>query len=89
MADPVVVACPANQWTKVASSVTTGQIHVMSKDPNIYLQTYRDAGEVAPTDKSDAVPAFVAGCPATISSLAGIDIYIFPVGAAGSVRVDL
>ena len=86
MADPAIKACPADQWTKVATNVTTGIIHITETAPNVYLQTYRDTGEAAPTDKDDAVPF---DTPLLISSSAGIDVYIQPVSKAGEVRVDL
>lgn len=86
MADPVVVPCPADAWTKVATNVQTGVVHVTAVKPNVYLQTYRETGEAAPTNKADAVPFTT---PLTISASTGIDVYVQPVGAAGSVRVDL
>lgn len=86
MADPVVVACPADVWTKVATDVLTGVVHIRSNGPRLYLQTYRDTGETAPTSKADAVPFDE---PLIISDSAGIDVYVQPVKKAGSVRVDL
>lgn len=86
MADPVVVPCPADAWTKVATDVLTGVVHIRSNTPSLYLQTYRGTGEAAPTAKDDAVP-FTE--PLIISASAGIDVYVQPLDAAGSVRVDL
>ena len=86
MADPVVVACPADAWTKVATGVTTGVVHILDTTPNVYLQTYRASTNPAPANKADAVPF---NTPLQISAAAIIDVYIQPVGRAGSVRVDL
>jgi len=88
MANPVTVACPAGQWTKVATNQTSGLVHIMNIEPDAYYQTYRDTGGAAPTDLSDAV-VFGKTAPLAISASAGIDVYIWCVGAAGKVRVDL
>ena len=89
MANPEVIPCPKDDWTKIATNVTTGQVHKLLKDPGIYLFTYRDTGDAAPTDLSDAVPLFDEGNQVQISNISGIDIYVYTKGAAGSVRVDL
>ena len=86
MADPIVVPCLADVWTKVATDQTSGVVHILSSKPNVYLQTYRDTGEAAPTGKTGAVQF---DSPLCISSSLGIDVYVQPVSAAGSVRVDL
>ena len=89
-ADPVFVDCPEGAWTKVADGATVGQLHKVSDDPSNYLQTYRLAGEAAPTLIADGVPAFPDnGRSDPISSDAAIDVYIWPQTAAGRVRVDL
>ena len=86
MADPVITACPVDVWTKVATNVTTGFVHILKTDPDRYLQTYRDTGAAAPANNDGAVPF---DTPLPISASAGIDVYIQPVGKLGSVRVDL
>jgi len=86
MADPVIEACPAGEWTAVATNQTTGVIHILKTDPDKYLQTYRDTGEAAPTLIGEGVP-FEGSLQ--ISAAAGIDVYIWPIGKAGNVRVDL
>lgn len=87
MADPVIVACPADAWTKVATNVTSGQVHIKNYNPANYLQTYRDTGGTAPTDPEEGVQ--VSGQSIPIAATAGIDVYIMAQGAVGSVRVDL
>lgn len=85
-ADPVVVTCPAETWTEVATNVLAGVVHILDFSPDKYLQTYRLAASGPPADLSDAVPFET---PLQISADAGIDVYIYPRGQAGSVRVDL
>ena len=87
MADPEVIKCDADAWTKVATDVTTGNIWILNTSPDAYLQTYRDTGEDAPSDNSDAVSVSDRSIP--IAAEAGIDVYIKAVGKDGQVRVDL
>jgi len=90
MADPAVVPCPADEWTKVATNVVQGLVTRLNSSPSVYKQTYRDTGGAAPTVLGiDAIPIFAEGISVPISATAGIDVYIYPVGAAGSVRVDV
>lgn len=86
MANPVVVQCAADTWVKVATNVNTGIIHIVSRRPNVYFQTYRDTGEVAPTTLEGAI-SFKT--PLLISSSIEIDVYIHARKKNGSVRVDL
>lgn len=90
MANPVFVDCPAGVWTKVATNITTGQIHKVDVTPQEYLHTYKQTGDAAPTDRSEGVRIFIgANISEIISHNTGIDIYIFPVLSAGRIRVDL
>ena len=89
MADPAIIACPKDVWTKVVTNKTTGMIHILKTDPNSYAWTYRDTGEAPPAlpaTKPEAVPFNPA---LQISAAAGIDVYVIPDGKDGSVRVDL
>lgn len=87
--DPTFVDLPADTWTKVASGVVAGVLHRVSTRPNVYLQTTRDAGGVAPTLRTEGVKVFVGEDAAEISAGSQKDIYLYPVGVAGRVRVDL
>lgn len=87
MANPVIVACPANAWTKAATNVQVGNIWLMNTDPGAYLQTYRLTGEAAPTEKSEGVLVPHPGM--AIDSSPAIDVYVYAVNDAGSVRVDV
>ena len=84
--NPTIVACPADTWTKVASSIKEVEIAIKLTRPNIYLYTFRNAGDAAPSDQSDAI-VLSPGGKSTISSLIDIDVYVFPRGAAGKIRV--
>lgn len=86
---PAVIACPADVWTKVATNVTTAALHRLSVAPNVYMQTYRGTGEAAPINNNDAAIMFSASPDEElISNDVAIDVYVQPVGVAGSVRLD-
>jgi hypothetical protein len=87
MANPAVTACTKDAWTKVATNVTAGQVHILSNAPNQYSHTYRLTGEAAPTTIAEAVVMSEVSLP--ISAAAAIDVYVYAHGAAGSVRVDV
>lgn len=87
MANPAVTACAKDAWTKVVTSVTAGQIHILSKAPSQYAHTYRLTGGAAPTTLAEAVVMSEISLP--ISAAAAIDVYVYAYGAAGSVRVDV
>lgn len=84
MANPAVVDCPANVWTKVATNVTAIRLRLMLTRPALYSFTYVDTTGAGPSDLSQAVP--VTGESLTFAAAA--DVYIYPHGAAGRVRVD-
>ncbi len=90
MADnPVAVPLPEGDWVKVATAVTTGTIHRLSKAPVSYLHTFVGTGEAAPTDDDTAAELFFVDSFASISSDTAIDVYVKAKGKDGSVRVDL
>lgn len=84
--NPTTVACPADTWTKVASSIKEVEIAIILTSPNLYLYTFRDAGDAAPSDQSDAL-VLSPGDSTTVSFPTDIDVYIFPRGSAGKIRV--
>lgn len=86
MATPVLIDCPEGQWTKVATNVTAGVIHIVSYDPEKYLQTYRDTTGAAPTTIAEGV---WFKDELNISASTGIDVYVWTINKAGTVRVDL
>jgi hypothetical protein len=88
MANPVLVDCPEGQWTKVATDIQSGAVHIVSTDPDRYTYTYRDTGETAPATFAEAVPfdkSITFGGP----EVTGLDVYVWPLGAAGKVRADI
>lgn len=87
--NPVVVACTADTWVKVATNVVTGTIHRLSTDPEKYAHTLRVTGGAAPANDDDASVAFNGSDQLQISSDSGIDVYIKARGRDGSVRIDL
>lgn len=87
MANPNIVTCTLATWVKVATNVNAAVIHRKLTGPR-YYHTYRLTGAAAPSDLSDAVPAFTDGDVLQYEHPAGIDIYIYTTGKAGSVRVD-
>jgi len=89
MANPVFVDCPIEVWTKIATNVTAGQIHRVTNAPYEYLQTYVLTGGTAPTLRAEGVPLFEQSAHEAVSASAGIDIYLYPILAAGRVRVDV
>lgn len=86
MADPVVVACAADVWTKVATAVMTGTVFTLDSSPDHYMRTYRDTAGAAPTDLSDAVILPITGLE--ITNTVSIDVYVQPLKKAGSVVVS-
>lgn len=94
MADPLIVLCPiaGTGWTKVATNVTSGIIHLFDGKDQAWYQTYVTTGGTAPTDLSKAVKFgkdSLSGETEDISFAAGADVYLKPSQKDGSVRVDL
>ena len=92
MADPSIKACAINVWTKVATSVAAGVVHIITTagskgESLVYLQTYRATGGAAPTLRTEGVPLTELSTP--IQAAANIDVYIMATGAAGSIRIDV
>ena len=85
MADPVVVPCAVNAWTKVITGLTAATIRIMKKDPSRYMWTYVATLGAAPTDFSDAVP-LTDNTPLSFGAAA--DVYVYSKGKAGEVRID-
>lgn len=90
MADPVLIDIPADTWTLVATGVTSGMVHKKGAMQSTYLQTYRSTGSPAPTLISEGVEMFLYNeISEEIDASVLIDVYIFVVGSAGRVRVDI
>jgi hypothetical protein len=96
MASPTFVDCPADQWTKVATNVTTGMLHKVyssgATSPTVkYLQTFVQptAGSAPTGGRADGVSVFEDSEHVPMSFSTGTDVYIYPIGSAGRVRVDV
>jgi hypothetical protein len=91
MPEPVFVDCPADQWTKVATGVTTGIIWKVIDTE--YLYTYRLTGESAPTLESDGVRVFrdddESDNQVQIQAGELIDVYLWAKNSNGRIRADL
>ncbi|MHC4646823.1 MAG: hypothetical protein ACYTBJ_15095 [Planctomycetota bacterium] len=88
MANPVFVNLTADVWTKIATDVTNGIVWFVDRSP-MYLHAYVETGGAAPTVAADGVEVSDDENVMPISSVTGIDVYIYPKGSAGRVRVDL
>jgi hypothetical protein len=88
MADPALIAVTKDQWVKVATNVTAGQLHIKDTSPDNYFWTYRMTTNPAPTLRDEGV-LMLWGEPGQISFSAGVDIYVWCVGADGRVRLDV
>ena len=91
MADPVIVDCPAGEWTKVGTDIENA---ILNLHPNFheasYIYTYRMTAEDAPlaADRPlEGVPIFDNRAPHPITAKAGegIDCYVWCEGNAGRV----
>lgn len=88
MANPAIIACALGQYTKVATNVTEGVIRLdQATDPGDVLQTFRLTGQGAPTDGAEGRQFPMKDYP--IGAIAGIDVYLWPLKRAISVRVDV
>jgi hypothetical protein len=86
-ATPVLTTVTAGGWVKVATGITTGQIHFRSTAPDACWQTYRDTTDPAPTLQSEGVRVQLQESY-DVSAAAAIDVYIWCDGADGQIRVD-
>jgi hypothetical protein len=91
MGNPVVTTIPNGVWTKVATNVLTGNVHIIESKVT-YLQTFRLTGEAAPTLRDEGVELFTKCITERIQSADAIDVYVWCVdndGKDGKIRVDV
>ena len=91
MATPVFVTLPKNVFTKIATGITQGQVHLVDNSPNNIVSTYiQPTGAAAPAnDVALGVPVFDTGTTETMNFDAAADVYLMPVGEVSRVRVDV
>jgi len=89
MANPTFATCTKEVWTKVATSILSGNIRKTGFETNKYFYTYKITGGVAPTKQSEGVLIFQNTNLEIISSSSRIDVYIMATGINSIVRVDI
>jgi len=91
MATPTFVDLPADTWTKIATNVLQGQVHLVDNGPNVIRSTYiQPTGAAAPADNAAlGVPVFEGTTSENIHFKTGADVYLRPEGEASRVRVDV
>lgn len=87
MANPDVQTLTADVWTKVAQAVTGGQIHKITSTPTSYFTFYKVSGAAAPVGLNIGEQRLEDS--QDISSMTQIDVYVYPLGGTGKIRVDL
>ena len=85
--DPVLVAVPEAQWTRVAANVRGGRVYSRDVSPN-YRWTQRVPGSAAPVGLEGSTFMFHATDVFMIPESAGIDLWVYSEGADGALRVD-
>lgn len=85
MANPTDVPCPLGVWTPVAIAVQTGRLEVRDIRAT-YLFAYRDTADPPPTTLAHG-SSFAGNTWVEIRDSAQIDVYIWTITAAGTVRL--
>ncbi len=86
MANPILVPCPVDEWTKVATGVKKGQVEIKITTAD-YIKTYKDTTDPAPTGLSIGTPFHEL--PAEIESSVEIDVYVYCLKRDGLVEVSV
>ena len=93
MADPVIIPVAVDTWVKVATNVTSGQIHILDPTNDNWFQTVRDTGNDAPTiapgPDQETPEVKLKFQNSEIKSDIAIDVYVSVKGSSGRIRVDL
>ena len=91
MSTPAFTALPADTWTKIATNINQGQMHLTDNSPNVVRYTYiQPTGAAAPADDAAlGIPVFEQGTTESLSFSTGADVYLRPEGVASRVRVDV
>ena len=91
MGNPVFVDLPKDVFTKIATNVLQGQVHLVGTKPNVIRSTYiQPTGATAPANNAAlGVPVFEGTTSAALHFKTGADVYLLPEGEASRVRVDV
>lgn len=87
MANPEIIDCLADEWTKILSSTQFALIWNKSITTP-FLYTNRVVGGDFPTTIDEGIRIFKDSIDFPISLPGNRDIYLYAKGRAGSVRVD-
>jgi hypothetical protein len=77
MANPIAVNCAAGAYTKVATGVTTGRVHVQTEVAQSFKVTHRNSGDSAPTN--DVLSYKLLVPDDQVGSSDPIDVYVKPL----------
>lgn len=88
MENPVVVPCPADEWTLIGSDIRGTRLHRIGSQATNYVWTYRLIGDPAPTDPSEGKSLFDKDDNFQLPKTKGLDFYVYPHKKDGSVRLD-
>ena len=93
MPTPTFIDLPADTWTKIATDISVGQVHLVDTTAYVIRSTYvQPSGGTAPAnDQALGVPAFQDGTTERMASNSGssMDVYLRPEGVDSQVRVDI
>lgn len=91
MATPVFVDLPADTWTKIATNIAQGQVHLINTSANVIRFTYiQPTAAAAPADNAAlGIPIFENSKTESLSFAKKADVYLRPEGVASRVRVDI
>jgi hypothetical protein len=79
MANPLLVTVTINEINRVATNIDDGILWALDKYDTIYLHTYRETGDAAPTDFSEFVPLRFGSYDYIDSGgITNIDVYVWP-----------
>lgn len=94
MANPAVVNCPVNVWTKVLNNKTEGRVYIQSPDwPQVVAMTpvycaWVDTGQTAPETDVFTGAILLDDNVISFDRTAASDMYLCPIQKAVSALID-
>ena len=89
MSNPTFIDIPEGEWTKVIDGETSGSITLIKTNPNKVLYARKDAGEDAPTLRSEGTPIFLGTIREDFGAKVSSNAYLWPIGGDSRVEVDV